>query len=404
MKGERTTEPEYSRMTIPFGPVHPALKEPVHLAVAVRREEVVDVDIRLGHVHRAVEALAETRNLVQNIHLTEKVCGICSHCHPTCFTQAIEEIGDIQVPERAVFLRTLIAELERIHSHLLWMGVLAYEMGFDTLFMYCWRIREGIMDLNEMITGNRIAKAMNTIGGVRWNLNVPTERIRRVLKDVEQSTQYINRVLEDKTAKKRLLGIGVLSRDDAIRLCTVGPVARGSGIKTDVRKDDPYAAYGELRDSFSVIVRSSGDVLSRAEVRILETLESVHMIDALLERLPDGPISQSGNVLALMRKIPRGEAISRVEAPRGELFHYVRTNGNSGVERLKIRAPSLANLASLKPMLVGNEIADIPLVVASIDPCISCAERVTVVNTETNKTHIVDVAHLRRSKKQNGQP
>ncbi|MEM2094059.1 MAG: NADH dehydrogenase subunit, partial [Candidatus Bathyarchaeia archaeon] len=220
--------------------------------------------------------------------------------------------------------------------------------------------------------------------------------IGRVMGDVEKAVRYIHSVLHEKTAEKRLLGVGVLPRDDALRLCAVGPVARGSGVKVDIRWDDPYAAYADLRKDFSVVVRSDGDVMSRAEVRVLETLESAHIVKAILERLPNGPISQPGNILALMRKIPVGETVSRVEAPRGELIHYVRTNGNSGVERLKIRSPTLANLATLKTMLVGSEIADVPVIVASIDPCISCAERLTVVNAYTNESNIVDAWELRR--------
>lgn len=394
----RVVEADYSRLVLPFGPVHPALKEPVHFSVTVRGEEVVDVDVRLGHAHRGIEALAETRNLVQVLHLVEKVCGICSHVHPTCFVQAVEEVGGVQPPERALYLRALIAELERVHSHLLWLGVLGYEMGFDTLFMYCWRVREGVMDLFEAMTGNRVTKAMNTIGGVRWDLNVTQKKISDVLKEAGGAANYILSVLHDKTAEARLMGVGPLSKDDALRLCTVGPTARGSGVDADVRRDDPYAAYGELKGDFAVIVKSGGDVFTRAEVRVLELLESIHLIEAVLDRVPSGPIALEENVIRLMRKIPSGEALSRVEAPRGELIHYLKTDGGGGVERLKIRSPTLANVACLKPMLVGGEVADIPLVVASIDPCISCAERVTLIDSETGKGRTVDLSYLKRGR------
>lgn len=396
----KRVEYDYTRLVIPVGPVHPALKEPIHFKVSVQREEIVDVDVRLGYAHRGIEVLAETRNLIQGLYLVERICGICSHAHTTCFVQAVEDIGKIEPSGRAAYLRALIAELERIHSHLLWLGVMAHEIGFDTLFMYTWREREKVMDLFEEITGNRVHYAMNTFGGIRRDLTPQLgEKVANALTQMNKTVRYIRDVFQDKTVEERLCDVGLLSYDHARELCVVGPTARGSGIDADVRRDDPYAAYGDLKDGFSVVVRSKGDAFSRTDVRIFELFESINLIQTILDQLPDEPIPPEGSVLKLVRGIPEGEAVSRVEAPRGELIHFVKTDGSEGLRRLKVRSPTLANVVSLKPMLVGGEIADIPVVVASIDPCISCTDRITIINLDKGETRTVDLETLRRKKR-----
>jgi NADH-quinone oxidoreductase subunit D len=373
---EKVKEISYSRFVIPVGPVHPALKEPVHFKVSLQREEVVDVDLRIGYAHRGIEALAQTRNLAQALYLVERICGICSHSHATCFVQAIEEIGGIQPSERALYLRTLVAELERIHSHMLWLGVLAHEIGFDTLFMFALRAREKVMDSFEEITGNRVQHSMNTIGGVRNDLMPKSEeKIINFSKKIGKATCYMLAVFQDKTVEKRLGGIGVLSEAEARRLCVVGPTARGSGLEMDTRKKDPYAAYQDLKDSVSLVVKTNGDAYTRTEVRLLEILESINIIKSILDRLPNGPTAPEESLFRLIRKIPEGEAVSRVEAPRGELLYFVKTDGKESLDRLKVRTPTLANIISLKSLLIGREVADIPVIVASIDPCISCTDR-----------------------------
>ncbi|MCS7114958.1 MAG: nickel-dependent hydrogenase large subunit [Nitrososphaerota archaeon] len=393
----KDVEVGYNRLRIPFGPVHPALKEPVSLRVTVRREEILDVDIVLGHVHRGIEALAENRNLVQTLYLVERICGICSHSHTTCYVQALEEIGGIKPSERALYLRTLIFELERIHSHLFLLGVLAYEIGFDTLFMFTWHVRESILDLFEKITGNRVHHSMNTIGGVRWDIDkTRVEELASTMKSLQKSVQQIYDFFQDKSVEKRLCNVGLLSGDEARRLCVVGPTARGSGVNMDVRRDHPYAAYNDLKGDFSIIVREKGDVYARTEVRILELFESINIIQKILEKLPEGPIRVEDNVIKLMRRIPQGEALSLVEAPRGELLYFAKTDGKGGLSRLKIRTPTIPNVLSLKPMLVGCEIADIPVVAASIDPCMACANRIVFVDVATEEERIIDGSVLRR--------
>jgi NADH-quinone oxidoreductase subunit D len=387
---------DYTRLVLPVGPIHPALKEPVHFRVTVRGEEILDVDLSLGHVHRGIEALAETRNIVQTMYLVERICGICSHSHTTCLVQAIEEIKGLQPTQRASYLRTLVSELERMHSHLLWLGIMAYEIGFETLFMFTWREREKILDLFEEITGNRVHHSMNTIGGVRWDLTLDMSRkAADAMKELEKSITFIRNAFRDKTVEKRLSGVGLLGGEEARELCAVGPTARGCGLKMDVRKDDPYAAYGELKDDFSVVVRGEADAYARLEVRIYELFESINLIRKILDELPAGAIALDESPIRLM-KVVEGEAVSRVEAPRGELIYFIKTDGKEGLSRLKVRTPTLANVAGLKSMLVGGEIADIPVVIASIDPCMSCTNRITIIDEGRGEARELDCNTLRR--------
>ncbi|MDD2679777.1 MAG: nickel-dependent hydrogenase large subunit [Candidatus Omnitrophica bacterium] len=362
---------------IPIGPQHPALKEPESFSVALKGEKILGVDIRLGYNHRGIEKAAEERSYVQDIYLIERVCGICSHSHATCFVQAVEEIAGLAVPARALYIRTIIGELERIHSHLLWLGVAGHEIGFDTLLMYSWRDREVVMDILATITGNRVNYGMNTIGGVRRDIDAPqAEAILNALTILEERTKYyIEIATEETTIIKRLSGVGVLSREDVLRLDAVGPTARASGVKRDVRVDDPYAAYAEL--SFDVITDNHADVYGRTVVRVKELLESCKIIRQALKNLPQGPIA-----IRAPRKIPAGEALSRYEAPRGEDVHYVKANGTEKPERVKIRAPTLANVQAVKHMLRDRFLADMPIVVAAIDPCFSCTDRMVALKEQ----------------------
>jgi len=362
---------------IPIGPQHPALKEPEGFSVALKGEKILGVDIRLGYNHRGIEKAAEERTYIQDIYLIERVCGICSHSHSTCFIQAVEEIAGLLIPRKALYIRTIIGELERIHSHLLWLGVAGHEIGFDTLLMYSWRDREVVMDILASITGNRVNYGMNTIGGVRRDISL--EQAQEILKGLdileERTKYYIEVATEETTIIKRLSGVGVLSKEDVLRLDAVGPTARASGVKRDVRADDPYAAYGEL--TFNVITDEACDVYGRTVVRVKELMESYKIIRQALKNLPDGPIA-----IKAPRKIPAGEALSRYEAPRGEDVHYVRSNGTEKPDRVKVRAPTLANVQAVKHMLRDRYLADMPIVIAAIDPCFSCTDRMIALKEQ----------------------
>jgi membrane-bound hydrogenase subunit alpha len=380
------------KFQIPVGPQHPALKEPIGLRMTVEGEVIRDADIRLGYNHRGIEKLAEERNWVQNIYLTERICGICSHSHTSCYVQGVEKLMEITPPRRGLYLRYLVAELERIHSHLLWLGVAGHEAGFDSFFMYVWRDREIVMDLLEIMSGNRVHYAINAIGGVRRDIDDAQKA--KILEGVallrKRSEYYLNLGANEPSFVARLAGVGFLSKEKAIALCAVGPTTRASGVAIDVRKDDPYAVYDEL--DFKVATADTCDVLGRVVVRVLEVLESYNMIEQMLHQLPDGPV-----VVRAPRKAKPNEVVSRYEAPRGENIHYIKSNGSDKPERLKVRAPTLGNYAATVEMLKSGFIADIPLIFAAIDPCICCAERaVTLVNTRSGEETTVLLSALRR--------
>ena len=377
---------------IPIGPQHPALKEPISLRMTVEGEVITDVDMRLGYNHRGLEKLAEDRNWIQNIYLTERICGICSHSHATCYVQGVEKLMELAPPRRGLYIRYLVSELERIHSHLLWLGVAGHEAGFDSFFMYTWRDREIVMDLLEMISGNRVHYAINTIGGVRRDLDAG--QIAKILEGIvtlrKRSEYYFYIGANEPSFVARIAGVGYLSKESAVALCAVGPVARASGVARDVRKDDPCAVYDEV--DFEVATADSCDVLGRVVVRVKELLESYKICEQILKSLPAGDIA-----VRAPRKAKPGEVVSRYEAPRGENIHYIKANGTDKPERLKVRAPTLANYPATVEMLRKGFIADIPLIFAAIDPCICCAERtVTLVAAGSGEESVVRMSDLRR--------
>lgn len=390
-------------MEIPLGPQHPALKEPTHFLLEIEGEVIVNATPRIGYVHRGIEKLAETKTYSANLTLVERVCGICSHVHSVSLANATETalaLEGFEVPERAQFIRTIVLELERIHSHILWLGIAAHEIGFDTLFMLSWRDRELTMDILEDISGNRVNYGINEIGGTRRDLNQRQIDLMDKYMDLtlERLGNYVNICLKENTIRMRTQGIGILLPSKAKELCAVGPVARASGIKIDVRWDDPYSSYGGgLRDILQVITHDTNDVFSRVVVRLLETVEAVKYVKWLLANLPDGPIFAKPP-----RKVPEAQVLSRTEPPRGELIHYLWSNNTNKPYRLKITTPTLANILSVSEMLKGDYIADSVISLASIDPCFSCEDRmITVVNNDRRKPKVWnwDMDHLRRYRK-----
>ncbi|MEW6687099.1 MAG: nickel-dependent hydrogenase large subunit [Candidatus Edwardsbacteria bacterium] len=382
-----------SRYVIPIGPQHPALKEPISLRLTVEGEVVVDADIRLGYNHRGIEKGCEERTYIQDLYLIERICGICSHAHTTAFTQGIEQLMNIEAPKRGLYLRTLVGELERIHSHLLWLGVAGHEVGFDTFFMYTWRDREIVMDLLEIISGNRVNYAMNTFGGVRRDLD--EGQIKKCLEGIEvmkkRTEYYLNTGATEPTLVARIAGVGKLPKAKALELCAVGPTARASNVARDVRRDDPYAAYAEM--PFEVITSELEDVLGRVVARAKELMESYKICEYILKNLPSGEI----RVKKAPRKVPEGEVISRVEAQRGENIHYIRSNGTDKPDRVKVRAPTLANWPATIYMLIGGFVADVPIVTAAIDPCIACTDRMAEIhNLKNDEKRIMTWEELRQ--------
>lgn len=370
--------------TLPVGPQHPALEEPEHFEITVEGEEIVDVDLRLGYMHRGIERAMMQRNFERCIYLSERICGICSGIHTIAYTETAEKVADIEAPPRAKYMRTIVAELERVHSHLLWAGIAAHEIGFMTLFQLTWRDREHVLDLLEAITGNRVNYALNTIGGVRFDVTeAQAEKALEVLDQLEEATEhYADVFLSDPTIRARCEGEGVLSKEDAKTLSTVGPTARASGVDADIRRDDPYAAYDEM--SFDVITAPGGDVLANAKVRILELFESIKILRQAIGDIPEGEIT-----VQAPKKFPEATATGRVEAPRGELFYHIKSQGGENPYRVKVRTPTLANIPAIIEKLKGETVAEVPITVASIDPCFCCTERVTVVDSDTGESRVV---------------
>lgn len=365
------------RFTIPIGPQHPALKEPGHFVFTVDGEIVTGASVRLGYAHRGIEKAVESRNWVQNLYLLERICGICSHIHATAYCLGVEKLAGVTAPPRAQAIRVLVAELERIHSHLLWLGVAAHQAGFDTLFMYSWRDRETVMDVLEQFTGNRVNYSANILGGVKFDINEPIrETILRGLDFLEGRTHHYQEIVSgDRIFLQRTHGVGVMTRSQAERLGVTGPTARASGVPRDLRVDAPYAAYHE--HPVQVITAEAGDLEARFSVRLNELLETYRLIRGLLEKLPEGDLKAR-----MPRRINAGETISRVEAPRGELFYFIRSDGGEQPARIKVRTPTLSNMASVTQLAVGHHLADMPMLLTGIDPCFSCNDRLTTVQKD----------------------
>ena len=357
--------------TIPIGPYHPALEEPIHARLIVEGEEIKDAEVFVGYNHRGIERIAQERNFIQTQVLVERVCGICSHSHAWTYAMCIENIAGMEVPKRGQYIRVVIEELERIHSHLLWLGIACHIVGHDSLFMQCWNDREGTMDILEMLSGNRVNYAMNIIGGARRDFSDDQRRrLMAAMDDLEKRMGPITHWLtHDKTLAMRTKGVGILTREDAIRLGAVGPHARASGVDMDVRRDAPYSSYEDF--DFAVPVQSSGDVYARVVVRVLEIYESIKIIRQAVDNLPEGPINLGNK----MPKVPAGQFIARHEAPRGHLVYKVVTNGGQENHRLSLHVPTFKNAPTVPVMLRGNTVADAGLIVASIDPCFSCLDR-----------------------------
>ncbi|ALL01566.1 NADH-ubiquinone oxidoreductase chain D [Pyrodictium delaneyi] len=378
---------------VSIGPQHPALHEPIMLRVRVDGEDVVGVEVVTGYNHRGIEKLAESNTFLKTLYIVTRVCGICNMMHSNCYVQAIEEINGIEPPPRAQALRVLAMELERLHSHMLLAAVVAEIAGFESLFMLIMRDREKVMHLKELLTGNRVIADYVWPGGVRRDLSPEVaEKIRRSMDILEQRIKYYMEVYtSDRLLRRRLEGIGVIPYSVAVSHGLVGPTARGSGVDIDVRRDDPYAWYGEL--DFQVIRRSEGDALARMLVRFEEALESINIIRQVLEKLPSGPIN---SLKTPPRRFREGEAISRVEAPRGELLYHVVSRGGTKPYRVKIRTPSIPNILNSLVAYQGATLADIPVILASLDPCISCMERVIVVDERTGRERLENLRQLAR--------
>ncbi len=360
---------------IPIGPYHPLQEEPELFKLYCEGEIVKDIKWETGYNHRGIEKLSEKKTFDQSFFLVERICGICSTSHPFAFANAIEEIGNIEITNRAKYIRSIIGELERIHSHLLWVGLAGHFLGYNTVFMWAWKYREPILDLFEMISGNRNSYAMFKVGGVRRDIeNDKIPKIQEILdKFKKKNDLLVGAVMDDPVFHARTKGVGVLTKQDIIDYAAVGPTARASGVDVDVRRDDPYAAYPLV--NWKVITAEKGDVFAKAEVRLLEMYESISIIEQCLEGLKK---EKEGEINVIVKNIPSGWGTGRAEAPRGEVFHYVLSDGSNSPARHKIRAPSYTNIATFKKSCIGQTISDATISLAAVDPCYCCTERMAV--------------------------
>jgi NADH-quinone oxidoreductase subunit D len=369
--------------------------EAENLAVTVDGETITSVDVNIGYMHRGIEGLMEKRNYIQGIYLAERICGICSGIHSMSYVQVVESLLGLDPPEAAKLIRMITLELERLHSHLLFLGLVGYQIGLDTLFMYSWKDREHVLDMLELVSGNRVNYAIPTVGGVRRG--IPAAKAGEVLKIlnlIEKRTRYYEKLFKsDRAVRSRSLGLGKLSRRHCLDYSIIGPVARGSGIRTDIRADVPYLLYDNM--DWRVIVSNGCDVYSRVVVKVLEMYQSIKLLRTCLNRLTK--LKDKTLVKKAPFVIPPAEAIAVTEAPRGELIYYARSNGTDRPERMRIRTPSFMNLVyCLPPMLKGQQLADLPIIVSSADPCFSCCDRVTIIDENRGTTRMVDEAWLQR--------
>lgn len=353
---------------IPFGPQHPVLPEPVHLDLVLEDETVVQAIPSIGFIHRGLEKLVEKKEYTELMYVTERICGICAFGHNWGYCHAIELLMGVEVPERAEYLRTMWHELSRVHSHLLWLGLLADAFGFESLFYHCWRMRERVLDLFEKTTGGRVIFSVNKIGGVHRDISPEVlAEIASVIKGMRKETKELTDVfVNDVSVKNRLVGVGVVTKAEAEDLCAVGPTARGSGVVQDIRLTG-NGVYDKL--NFEPIIEEAGDCYARTMVRVRELFQSMDMVEQLCAEMPEGDIAVP------VKGKPEGEFLARLEQPRGEACYYVKGNGTKNLERMRVRTPTNINIPFLVKSLAGCELADVPVIVISIDPCISCTER-----------------------------
>lgn len=356
---------------IPVGAQHISLLEPLHFKFSTENEKIVDTTANVFYVHRGIEqACCSKFKFRQVSFVVGRVCGLCSISHTTAYSQVAEKLLKIEIPIRAKYLRMLVIELDRIHSHLLCLSHVAENSGFEALFMKTMEYREFSMELLEAVCGNRIQYDFSIVGGVARDLKpaVAKSIIDRLNHFKPQLEELVDIYQNNWTLSLKNKGVGVLTRDEAMRLDAVGPFARAAGLAIDVRNETedllPWKEVG-----FEMITETAGDVYARNMVRLRELYVSIKIIENVIKGLPESPL------ITETKAFPEGEAIVRLEAPRGELFYYAKGNKTQVLERLKIKAPTFSNVAAMREVFKGNEYGSVPAIIASYDPCLSCTAR-----------------------------
>ena len=378
--------PEDSTTTIPMGPLHITSDEPGHFRLFVEGEHIVDADYRMFYVHRGMEKVAESRLTYDGVpFLADRICGICGFAHSVAYSESVENAMGIEVPARAQVIRSIMLEVERLHSHLLNLGLVCHFTGFDTGFMHFFRIREKAMDLAELLTGARKTYGMNLIGGVRRD--ILAEQKLQTVQTLHELREEVSHLLEALLAtanfEQRTAGIGILDKQVARDWSPVGPTVRGSGFARDTRFDHPFDGYKLLTDK-APRTYDGCDAKSRTLVRVDEFFDSIDMIEFWLENAPAGPILNESWTYE-----PYRFGVGFTEAPRGEDLHWSMTGDNQKCYRWRAKASTYSNWPVLRSMLRGNTIADAAVVIGSIDPCYSCTDRVTIVDIKKRKQKVL---------------
>jgi len=356
-----------------IGPQHPSTHGVFRMKVTLDGEVIVDLEPVLGYLHRGIEKLAEARTYTQNIPLTDRLDYVTSMTNNQAYVTAVEKLAGIKVPERAEYIRVIMAELMRISSHLMGVGFFLNDLGaMMTPVLYMWREREKILDFFEMVCGQRLLYNYMRIGGVSQDL--PEEFLPAVNKFLSEMPKFLDEydqlLQENEILLARTKGVGVLSKELAINSGAAGPVLRASGVKWDIRKADPYGIYD--RFEFDVPMLENGDSYDRYRIKVLEMWQSLKILEQAIKGLPEGEIKTK---IPMLLRPPAGEVYSRIESPKGELGFYLVSDNSIAPYRFHVRSPELINLTALKDMTVGWKIADLIIIFGSIDICMGEIDR-----------------------------
>ncbi len=354
-------------INIPLGSQHISLIEPVKFKFECENEKIIDVDSDVGFVHRGIEQACTTKFKYDSIpYVVARVCGLCAITHSLCYTTAAEELLEGEITSKVKYLRILLVELDRIHSHMLCLSHTAENAGFEAMFMQIMGDREYVMDLQEKITGNRIQFDYISIGGV--NRDITTDIVKDIKKNLsivkQKVEEYIDEFTNNWSLSLKYKGIGILSNESAYSFNAIGPLARASGIATDIRSQTNYLPYNEV--GYKIQTAQEGDIHSRNMVRLNEILNSIAICENIVDGLPQG------DIFTKLKGKPKGESIVRLEAPRGELLYYVKGDGKSMLNRVRIKTPTFSCIPAFVDVFKGSQYADVPPILASFDPCMSC--------------------------------
>lgn len=346
------------------------LHEPIRAKLVLDGEIIKDLELEVGFSHRGLEKKFEW-DYNKALYLSERVCGICTQHHSTCYCLTVEKLMGLEIPRRAQIIRTIMLELERLHSHLLATGCAMEATGFENLFMLSLRTRELVLDIFERTTGNRILHGNNIIGGVIKDIGPEmAKEVSDFCDAIEKKCHDLEEIIVGShTIRQRMRGVGVLNEQLAKDLCVVGPIARGSNVPYDVRYTSPYLIYKEIK--VKPITEKDGDCWARTMVRLKELYQSIDIIRKCLTLLPDAP----NELFIKLTTMPQGEQFTCVEAPRGELFYYIRGKNSRDLDRVKIRTSTYANGLGLVPVMKGMHLSDVGMITMTFDPCIGCFDR-----------------------------